>query len=109
MKSEVLKSIKQAEEEYKSMVSTANTENKQKVADARAEAERIIEKATADAEAYKKTRLAEAGTAAAKKRADILKVGEQKAATLRANSLENLDKAVEFLVSRFKEQLHVSA
>ncbi|MBP2146344.1 V/A-type H+-transporting ATPase subunit G/H [Methanofollis sp. W23] len=109
MKSEVLKSIKQAEEEYKSMVSTAHAENKQKVADARAEAERIIEKATADAEAYKKTRLADAKTAATKKRAEILKDGEQQAEKIKANSLANVDKAVEYLVSRFKEQLHVSA
>ncbi|WP_067046501.1 MULTISPECIES: V-type ATPase subunit subunit G family protein [Methanofollis] len=109
MKSEVLKSIKQAEEEYTSMVSTARLEQKQKLADARAEAEHIVEKAAADAEAYKKSRLADAGTTAARKRAEILKNGEQRAAKLKADSLANLDKAVELLVSRFKEQLHVSA
>ena len=109
MKSEVLKSIKQAEEDYKSMVSTARLEQKQKLADAKAEAGHIVEKATADAEAYKKQRLADAATSAAKKRAEILKDGEQRAAKLKANSLANLDKAVDVLVSRFKEQLHVSA
>lgn len=109
MKSEVLKSIKQAEEEYNSMVSTAKAEQKQKIADAGVEAAHIVEKATADAEAYKKQRLADAASDAAAKRAKILKDGEARAAKLRADSLARLDAAVDLLVSRFKEQLHVSA
>jgi len=92
-----------------SMVSTAKAEQKQKIADARVEADHIVEKATADAEAHKKQRLADAASEAAKKRAHILKDGEVRAAKLRADSLANLDRAVDLLVLRFKEQLHVSA
>ncbi len=52
-------------------------------------------------------RLEEARHQAALKHAEILKNGTQRAAALREKGEKNLSKAVQLLVVRFKEQLHV--
>lgn len=109
MKTEVLKSIRATEEEYQSLISTVMAERKRSLSDAELEADNLVMKATANAEEYKKMRLAEAREQAEKKHAEIVREGERKAADLKAKGSKNLNSAVELLVSRFKEKLHVHA
>ena len=109
MKNEVLKSIKQIEKEYTSLVNEAKTERERRIAGAKLEADNLIMKASVDIEEYKKKRYADARDGAVKKRHAIIKTGEERAAALRAKGKKNLDKAVALLLSRFKEQLHVKA
>jgi V/A-type H+-transporting ATPase subunit G/H len=109
MKTEVLKSIRATEEEYQSLISTVMAERKRSLSDAELEADNLVMKATASAEEYKKMRLAEARQQAEKRHAGIVREGEQKAADLKAKGSNNLNSAVELLVSRFKEKLHVHA
>ncbi len=107
MKTEVLKNIKATESDYQKMISEAMAERKRSSANAELEADNLILKATHDAEEYKKARLAEARTNAAKKHDEILQEGKRQAAELRERGTRNLGKAADFLVSRFKERLHV--
>ena len=107
MKTEVLTDIKKAEEEYKAMIQDAEAEKKKSIANAELEADNLVTKATVSAEEYRKKRLADARTAAAENHARIIREGEQRAASLREQGRKNLDRAVDLLVSRFKEQLHV--
>jgi V/A-type H+-transporting ATPase subunit G/H len=109
MKTEVLKSIKKTEEEYQAMIGEAQAERKKTLYDAEMEAENLILKAQNDAEEYRKQRLLEARQQAQGRHAEIVKGGEQRAEALMAQGNRNLDKAVDFIVSRFKEQLHVKA
>ncbi|RXE56952.1 ATPase [Methanoculleus taiwanensis] len=109
MKTEVLKSIKKTEEEYQAMISAAQAERKKNLYDAEMEAENLILKATTDAEEYKKQRLAAARGQAQQKYTEIVKKGEQSAETLKAEGSKKLDTAVDYIVSRFKEQLNVTA
>ena len=73
------------------------------------EADNLITKAQSNAEQYKKLKLEEARHQAAKKHAEIIKEGNQRSAALNEKGKKNLSKAVQLLVSRFKEQLHVGA
>ena len=109
MKTEVLKDIKKAEEEYQSMISKAQEERKQKHSQAELESDNLVAKAQSNSEQYKKLKLEEARHQAAQKHADIIKEGNQRSAALSEKGKRNLSKAVQLLVSRFKEQLHVGA
>lgn len=109
MKTEVLKNIKKAEEEYQSTISRAQEEKKQRHSQAELEADNLVSKAQSNAEQYKKLKLEEARHQAALKHAEIIRSGNQRAAALRVKGEQNLSKAVQLLVLRFKEQLHVKA
>ncbi len=108
MKSEVLKSIKQTEEKYRTMISEAKAEREKRISSAKLEADNLIMKANADIEEYKKKRLADAREDAVRKRKAIIKNGEDRAASLRTRGKKNLDKAAALLIERLKEQLHVT-
>jgi len=109
MKTEVLDDIKKTEAEYQSMISTAQEEKKKRRSQAELEADNLIVKAQSNAEQYKKLKLEEARHQAAQKHVEILKEGSQRSAALSEKGKRNLSKAVQLLVSRFKEQLHVGA
>jgi V/A-type H+-transporting ATPase subunit G/H len=109
MKTEVLNDIKKTEAEYQSVISTAQEEKKKRRAQAELEADNLVTKAQSNAEQYKKLKLEEARHQAAQKHADIIKEGNQRSAALSEKGTRNLSKAVQLLVSRFKEQLHVNA
>ena len=109
MKTEVLKDIKKAEEEYVSMISKAQEEKKHNRSQAELESDNLVTKAQSNSEQYKKLKLEEARHQAALKHAEIIKSGNQRAAALKQKGEQNLSKAVQLLVLRFKEQLHVSA
>jgi V/A-type H+-transporting ATPase subunit G/H len=109
MKTEVLQDIKKAEEEYQSVISKAQEEKKRKHSQAELESDNLVVKAQSNAEQYKKLKLEEARHQAALKHAEIIKSGNQRAAALKEKGGKNLSKAVQLLVVRFKEQLHVSA
>ena len=109
MKTEVLDDIKKTETEYQSMISTAQEEKKKRHSQAELEADTLITKAQSNSEQYKKLKLEEARHQAAQKHADIIKEGNQRSAALKEKGTKNLSKAVQLLVSRFKEQLHVGA
>ncbi len=109
MKIEVLKDIKKTEEEYKKMISEAEAARVKSLADAQLEGDNLIQKANADAEEYKKKCIADAKSTAASRYDAILKKGRAEATVLEQKGRQNLDKAVEMLVDRFKEQLHVQS
>lgn len=109
MKSDVLKSIKKTEEAYRTMIGEAEAERKRAIQSAELEADNLVLKAGMTAEEYKKQRLADARKKAAARHAEIIRTGDQRAAELKERGGKNLEKAVELLVSRFKEQLHVNA
>ncbi len=108
MKVDVLKSIKRIEEEYRTRIDEALSEKERLLSSAKLEADNLIIRAHADIEEYRKKRLADARDDAAKKRAAILKEGEERAAAMRARGRKNLESAVALLLTRFKEQLHVT-
>ncbi|NLA38169.1 MAG: ATPase [Methanomicrobiales archaeon] len=109
MKTDVLKSIKETEEEYQVMIRDAQAERKKSLSDADLEAENMVQKAHKDAGDYKIQRLAEARADAQNRYAEIVREGETRAEALAAQGNKNRAKAVEVIVSRFKEQLHVKA
>ena len=109
MKTEVLSDIKKTETEYQSLISAAEEDKKKRRSQAELEADNLITKAQSNAEQYKKLKLEEARHQAAQKHADIIKEGNQRSAALNEKGKRNLSKAVQLLVTRFKEQLHVSA
>ncbi len=107
MKTEVLKDIKTAEEEYRTMIRNAEAERKKNLADAELEADNLLLKAKSNAEEYKKNRMADARQRAEEAHARIIREGGERAAALTEKGSKNLDRAVELLVSRFREQLNV--
>jgi len=109
MKTEVLRDIKKTEEEYQTMISAAQDERKLKRSQAELEADNLVTKAQGNAEEYKKLKLEEARRQAELKNADVLKAGNQRAAAMKEKGAVHLSKAVQLLLSRFKEQLHVKA
>ena len=109
MRTEVLQDIKKTEEEYQSMISAAHDEKKRRRSQAEIEADNLITKAQSNVEQYKTLKLEEARHQAALKHAEIIQSGNQRAAAIREKGSKNLQKAVQLLVVRFKEQLHVSA
>ena len=109
MRTEVLRDIKKTEDEYRTTIQTAQEERKHRRSQAELEADNLVTKATSNAEEYKKLKLEEARRQAASRHEDILREGEARAAALKQKGAKNLDKAVQLLVGRFKEQLHVNA
>jgi V/A-type H+-transporting ATPase subunit G/H len=109
MKTDVLKNIKATEDEYQSLINMVMAERKRSLSDAELETDNLVIKASAGAEEYKKMQLAEARQQAERKHAEIVRDGERKAAELKAKGGKNLNAAVELLVSRFKEKLHVNS
>ncbi len=109
MRTEVLRDIKKTEEEYRTTISAAQDERKLKRSQAELEADNLVTKAQGNVEEYKKLKLEEARRQAALRHADILKEGDQRAAALKAKGAPHLSQAVQLLVARFKEQLHVNA
>jgi V/A-type H+-transporting ATPase subunit G/H len=106
MKIDVLKDIKATEEEYQSRINKVMAERKRSLSDAELEADNLVMKASTGAEEYKNMRFAEARKQAEDRREEIISDGERKAEELKARGRQNLDRAVELLVSRFKETLH---
>ncbi|WP_394339344.1 MULTISPECIES: ATPase [unclassified Methanoculleus] len=109
MKTDVLKSIRETEEEYQAMIRDAQAGRKKSLSDAEVEADNLIQKAQKDAEGYRNQRLAEARAQAQNRYAGIVKEGEARADALQQQGERNLTKAVDFIVARFKEQLHAKA
>jgi len=109
MRTEVLRDIKKTEEEYRTMIQTAQDERRHKRSQAELEADNLVTKAQTNAEEYKKLKLEEARRQAASRHAAITKEGEAKAAALRHKGAQQRNKAVQLLVVRFREQLHVHA
>ena len=109
MKTEVLRDIKKTEEEYQKTISAAQEEKKHRHSQAELEAENLVTKAHSNAEQYKKLKLEEARQQAALKHAEIIKSGNERAVAIMAKGAPHLPKAVQLLVARFKEQLHVEA
>jgi len=109
MKTEVLKSIKEAEAKSKSVVEAAEKAAEQTLASAKLEADNLIAKAQAIAEDYKKQKLSDARNVAITKHDAIVEQGKKDAAKLVKSGDKKLDQAVSLFVERFKEKLHVSA
>ena len=109
MKTDVLKSIRETEEEYQAMIRDAQAGRKKSLSDAELEAENLVVKAQKDAEDYRNQRLAEARAQAQNRYAEIVREGETRAEALKASGNKNLAEAVDFIVTRFKEHLHVKA
>lgn len=106
MKTEVLKAIKKAEEEYQAEVATAKAESERTISAATLEADTLVMKAGAGSEEDKKKHLEDARKDAARKREEILREGERKAALLREQAGKNLDGAVRLLLKRFEAEVY---
>ena len=106
MKTEVLKSIKETEKEYRLMISAAKADKKRSHADAILEAENLIAKAQRDAEEYKIKCIADARKEAEEKYAAIIRDGDIRVAALKEKSRLKLDNAVDLLVTQFKGKLN---
>jgi V/A-type H+-transporting ATPase subunit G/H len=109
MRTEVLRDIKKTEEEYQAMIRSAQDERKLRHSQAELEADNLVTKAQGNVEEYKKLKLDEARRQAALRNAEVIREGDQRAAALKEKGAPNLSKAVQLLVGRFKEQLHVNA
>jgi V/A-type H+-transporting ATPase subunit G/H len=109
MRTEVLRDIKKTEEEYRTMIRAAQDERKHRRSQAELEADNLVSKAQGNAEEFKKLKLEEARRQAASRHAEIIRDGESKAAALKQKGTKHMSKAVQQLVVRFKEQLHVNA
>ena len=109
MKTEVLRDIKKTEEEYQKTITAAQEEKKHRHSQAELEADNLVTKARSNAEQYKKLKLEEVRQQVALKHAEIIKSGNQRAAAIMAKGIPHLSKAVQLLLARFKEQLHVKA
>ncbi|MGA2934465.1 MAG: ATPase [Methanomicrobiales archaeon] len=107
MKTEVLKAIKKAEEEYQAEMAGAKAEKERSLSAATLEADNLVMKAGTGSGEYKKKRLDDARREAARRREEILREGERKAALLREQSGKNLDGAVRLLLSRFETEVYV--
>jgi V/A-type H+/Na+-transporting ATPase subunit G/H len=109
MRTEVLRDIKKTEEEYQTMISAAQDERKLKRSQAELEADNLVTKAQGNVEEYKKLKLEEARRQAALRHTGIITEGDRRATALKAKGAPHLSQAVQLLVARFKEQLHVNA
>jgi vacuolar-type H+-ATPase subunit H len=107
MKTEVLRAIKKAEEEYQAEMAGAKAEKERSLSTATLEADNLVMKARTGSEEYKKKQLEDARREAARKREEILREGERKAGLLREQSGKNLDGAVRLLLSRFEAEVYV--
>lgn len=109
MRTEVLRDIKKTEGEYRTIIQKAQDERKHRRSQAELEADNLVTKAQSNAEEFTKLKLEEARRQAASRHGEIIKEGESKAAALKQKGAQHLDKAVQLLVVRFREQLHVRA
>ncbi|HJJ28750.1 MAG TPA: ATPase [Methanocorpusculum sp.] len=109
MKTEVLKSIKEAEAKSKSSIQAAEKTAADTKSKAQMEAETLIASANTAAEDYKKQKLNDAKNEAAAKHAKVVEEGKAHAAKLTTAGSAKLPQAVSLFVERFKEKLHVSA
>ena len=110
MKTEVLKDIKTAEEEYRTMIRDAEADKKKSLANAELEADNLIVKGE---QAPRKSTRRNAWPMPGQQLKSHMPGLSRKAknAPLRSRNTggKNLDRAVELLVTRFKEQVHVKA
>ena len=106
MKTEVLKAIRRAEEEYQAEIAGAKAERERRIAAATLEADSLVMKARTGTEEYKRQRLEEARREAGRKREAIMRSGEQQAALLREQAGKKLDGAVRLLVKRFEAEVY---
>jgi V/A-type H+-transporting ATPase subunit G/H len=106
MKTEVLRSIKKAEEDYRTMIREVKAERERRVTEAGLRSDQLVMKAKVDLEERRKNRLAEAREEAKRRSAAAVGEGEKQAAEMRQKGRQNLEKAVKFLSSRFEEELH---
>jgi len=109
MKVEVLKDIRNAEDEYKSTIAAANETRRTLIASAELEADNLVQDAIKNAEEYKKQCIADARSQATETYEKIVRDGKDQAAALESKGRQNVDKAIELLVTRFKGQLNVSS
>jgi vacuolar-type H+-ATPase subunit H len=107
MKTEVLKAIKKAEGEYQAEMTAAKAERERHLSAATLEADNLVMKAGTGSGDFKKKRLDDARRDAARRREEIMREGERKAALLREQSGKNLDGAVRLLLSRFEAEVYV--
>jgi len=106
MKTEVLRSIKKAEEDYRTMVHEVKAERERRVTEAGLRSDQLVMKAKVDLEEQRKKRLAEARVEAKRRSAEAVSEGERQAAEVREKGRQNVERAVKFLSSRFEEELH---
>jgi V/A-type H+-transporting ATPase subunit G/H len=106
MKTEVLMAIRKAEEEYQKEIDGAKAEKERRLVAAALEADTLLMNARTGTEEYKKKRLEDARKEAARKREEILREGERKAALLREQAGKNLDGAVRLLIKRFEAEVY---
>ena len=106
MKTEVLMAIRKAEEEYQTEMDAAKAEKERRIAAATLEADSLVMKARSGVEEETKQRLDDARKEAARKREEILREGEGKAALLREQSGKKLDGAVRLLMKRFEAEVY---
>jgi vacuolar-type H+-ATPase subunit H len=106
MKTEILRAIKKAEEDYQKEVAEARAEKERSLAAAALEADGHVMKARTGTEEFKRRQLEEARREAARKREAILRGGEHQAALLREQSGKNLDAAVRLLIQRFETEVN---
>jgi vacuolar-type H+-ATPase subunit H len=106
MKTEVLKAIRKAEEEYQKEMDQAKAEKERRLAAATLEADTLVLKAKDSSEEYSRKHLDDARKEAARKREEILRSGEHQAALLREQSGKNLDGAVKLLLKRFEAEVY---
>jgi ATP synthase H subunit len=106
MKTEVLKAIKKAEEDYRAMTSEVKAERERRVTEAGLRSDQLVMKAKIDLEEKRKKRLAEAREEAKARSEAILSEGEKQSAQLREKGRVNFEKAVKLLSSRFEEELY---
>ena len=106
MKTEVLKAIRKAEEEYQAEIAKAKADRERRIAAASLEADGLVMKASTGTEEYKKQRLEEARREAARRREAVLRAGEQQAALLREQAGKKLDGAVRLLMKRFEAEVY---
>ena len=109
MKTEVLKSIKEAEARSKSIIEAAQLAAEKTISASKQDADALIAKATAVAEDYKKQRLFDARNKALAEHDAIVAQGKKDAKQLIKTSDKKLPQATSLFVERFKERLHVSA
>ena len=105
MKTEVLKAIKKAEEEYRAMTSEVKAERERRVTEAGLRSDQLVMKVKVDLEERRKLRLAEAREQAKARSGAILSDGERQSAQLREKGRVNFEKAVKLLSSWFEEKL----
>jgi V/A-type H+-transporting ATPase subunit G/H len=106
MKTEVLRAIKKAEEEYQKEITEVKAEKERRLAAATLEADGLGMKARTGTEEYKKKRLEDARREAARRREEIMRGGEQQASLLREQSGKKLDGAVRLLIKRFEAEVY---